>query len=236
MSELSWKMYEQMYVHGAPSQEKLEYFFYLLLVKQYFDMMGVTTPLVVEIGVRGVKQAAYYSKFIGGSYLGIDIQDKGRDYVMQGDSRDKATLDKLVHRLGGRKIDLLFIDGDHAYDTVKSDWDMYSPLVKHIVAFHDICWGMDWMPDKQGEKPSVRQFWQELYGLGHQMISLELPDLMEIEEDDGSITKAQGGSGIGLVFMNRKFDALRVKYKGSRFSKLWGKDGRAYPRFKPMEG
>jgi len=35
---------------------------------------------------------------------------------------------------------LLFIDGDHSYDGVKSDFEMYSPLVREagIVAFHDI--------------------------------------------------------------------------------------------------
>jgi len=40
------------------------------------------------------------------------------------------------------KIDFLFIDGDHNYDGVKKDWDLYSPLLKKgsIVAFHDTGW------------------------------------------------------------------------------------------------
>lgn len=36
-------------------------------------------------------------------------------------------------------IDFLFIDGDHTYDGVKTDWDIWSPLVGSggIVALHD---------------------------------------------------------------------------------------------------
>ena len=36
-------------------------------------------------------------------------------------------------------IDVLFIDGDHKYESILTDWLLYSPLVKKggIVAFHD---------------------------------------------------------------------------------------------------
>ncbi|MBR8834058.1 MAG: class I SAM-dependent methyltransferase [Stigonema ocellatum SAG 48.90 = DSM 106950] len=39
-------------------------------------------------------------------------------------------------------IDFLFIDGDHSYESVKKDWDLYSSLLKPgaIVAFHDTGW------------------------------------------------------------------------------------------------
>lgn len=39
-------------------------------------------------------------------------------------------------------IDFLFIDGDHNYESVKKEWDLYSPLLSFgsIVAFHDTGW------------------------------------------------------------------------------------------------
>ena len=39
-------------------------------------------------------------------------------------------------------IDFLLIDGDHNYEAVKKDWELYSPLlhINSVVAFHDIGW------------------------------------------------------------------------------------------------
>lgn len=48
--------------------------------------------------------------------------------------------EELEVLLEGRKIDFLFIDADHRYDSVKQDWDRYLPYMnsKSIVGFHDI--------------------------------------------------------------------------------------------------
>jgi hypothetical protein len=39
-------------------------------------------------------------------------------------------------------IDFLFVDGDHNYEAVKKDWELYSPLlhINSVIAFHDTGW------------------------------------------------------------------------------------------------
>lgn len=47
---------------------------------------------------------------------------------IQGDSKKITTLNELKKYLD--EIDVLFIDGDHSFNGVKSDFELYSPLVK----------------------------------------------------------------------------------------------------------
>lgn len=60
--------------------------------------------------------------------------------VLEGDSHDRITVQRLKDQLGGRPIDVLFIDGDHTLEGCLSDWRMYSPLVRPggLVLIHDI--------------------------------------------------------------------------------------------------
>lgn len=64
------------------------------------------------------------------------------DFIMpvRGRSTDPSIVEEVA-RLAG-KIDLLFIDGDHHFDAVLSDWKAYQPMLseKAIVAMHDIGW------------------------------------------------------------------------------------------------
>jgi cephalosporin hydroxylase len=71
------------------------------------------------------------------------------------DSHDPATAAEARRRLGGRSVDFLFIDGDHSYDGVKCDWELFSPLVAPggLVAFHDV---------NEQRHPDVVRFWDEL--------------------------------------------------------------------------
>jgi cephalosporin hydroxylase len=63
-----------------------------------------------------------------------------RVICLAADSHAPATLHNVVKCLAGNRLDFLFIDGDHSWNGVKSDFEMYAPLVRPggIVAFHDI--------------------------------------------------------------------------------------------------
>jgi|TARA_Y100000294_G_C8561741_1_gene339331 predicted O-methyltransferase YrrM len=54
-------------------------------------------------------------------------------------SHDTSSVEKVDKLLNGKKLDLLFIDGDHNYKSVLCDWLLYKNYVAKggIIAFHD---------------------------------------------------------------------------------------------------
>jgi hypothetical protein len=48
--------------------------------------------------------------------------------------------DQVAGILDGKKVDFLFIDGDHSYEGVRQDYEMYREFVKPggWIGFHDI--------------------------------------------------------------------------------------------------
>jgi hypothetical protein len=54
-----------------------------------------------------------------------------------------VVLQWLKEILDGKKVDFLFIDGDHSVESTQRDWQDFSPFVRSggIVAFHDLDWG-----------------------------------------------------------------------------------------------
>lgn len=80
--------------------------------------------------------------------------------LIRSDSHSAHTMSQVLGLLGVRKVDFLFIDGDHSYEGVKRDFEMYSPLVAKggIVAFHAI------VPGRPEDVGGVPRFWSEVKG------------------------------------------------------------------------
>jgi predicted O-methyltransferase YrrM len=102
------------------------------------------------------------------------------------DSHSAATREALVEILAGRPIDLLMIDGDHTYEGVRRDFELYSPLVAEggLIAFHDIV-----RPSHQ-RSCRVDVFWNEIKGDYRHV---------EIRERPGDRAWEEWG-GIGVLF------------------------------------
>jgi len=106
-------------------------------------------------------------------------------HLIRADSHSQETLEKVKNILNSREVDFLFIDGDHTYEGVRKDFEMYGTLVKEggKIAFHDIVIGPK---EKVGEVP---EFWREIKDT---YISKEV-----VKDWD------QGGYGIGVLKVGR---------------------------------
>lgn len=126
------------------------------------------------------------ARFGGGNYAPRKplyesfARDRQRLVFLPADSHSPATLARITELLAGRKLDLLFIDGDHSAEGVRKDYEMYAPLVREggIIALHDIVDG----PEE--DVGGVPEFWRSLQDL----------NTVELVED-----REQGGYGIGIV-------------------------------------
>ena len=70
-------------------------------------------------------------------YYGKWILDDGKSYFIHGNSNDPKTIRNLYELTN--EVDIIFIDALHSYESVLTDWLVYSPRVRKggIVAFHD---------------------------------------------------------------------------------------------------
>jgi cephalosporin hydroxylase len=82
--------------------------------------------------------------------------------IVTGDSHADTTKQHVVELLEGQTVDLLFIDGDHSYEGVKRDFEMYREFVGPggLIAFHDV----NDTPWHRRRGCHVGRFWQELEG------------------------------------------------------------------------
>jgi hypothetical protein len=101
-------------------------------------------------------------------------------YLIREDSHAAPTLEMVEGILNGHMLDFLFIDGDHTYEGVKLDFQMYSPLVRKggLIALHDIC---------KYPRCEVNKFWSETK---HAYLYQEIIS-----------RRNQKGAGIGVLYI-----------------------------------
>jgi len=130
----------------------------------YEIVLESNAQLVLEIGVgsraqstRTILSALQEKK--EGKLISIDENSGSRKIdggvagywqLIVGDSHSQRVYDQVKDK----KFDVLFIDGDHTYEGVKQDFEMYAPLVKDrgFILMHDV------MNINEG----VPKFWKEI--------------------------------------------------------------------------
>jgi len=124
-----------------------------------FLLTGVISKnaLVVSLDLPGGRFGGGYVRWKIPLYRSFALPNQ-KIYLIRKNSHERATLDEVKAVLRGEKVDFLFIDGDHTYEGVKKDFEMYKSLVKKggTIAFHDI------VPHPPEDGCQVNKFWNEI--------------------------------------------------------------------------
>ena len=151
-----------------------------------FTRIASPTATFISIDLPGGMFGGGYEDWRIALYKSFAL-DRQKIYLIRADSHSINTLNNVKSIIDDKKIDFLFIDGDHSYEGVKKDFEMYSTLVRKggIIAFHDI------VPHDRAHDPcgvvGVPRFWNEIK---HSY------KYLEIVKD-----WSQGWAGIGVLYV-----------------------------------
>jgi predicted O-methyltransferase YrrM len=156
-----------------------------------FAQVAAPDALLITIDLPAGRFGGGYYPARGYLYRSLGC-DRQTIHPILADSHEPGTLASVQELLGGRAVDFLFIDGDHEYEGVQRDLDLYAPLVRDggLIAFHDIVPGD---PELVGGVP---RFWDE-FKRSHETTEL-------VESWD------QPGYGIGVARVGRRADGSAV--------------------------
>jgi len=112
---------------------------------------------IISIDLPGGLFGGGYNKAIKPLYESFSRPLQRID-LLRMDSHNHDTQIRVEQLLGIRQIDLLFIDGDHTYQGVKRDFEIYSQYVRSggMIVFHDIA------VHQSNTGCEVNKFWGEV--------------------------------------------------------------------------
>ncbi len=144
------------------------------LASPHATIVSVDLPGGMFGGGYNARRKWFYQRF---------ARRRQRLFPFQVDSHSVEALQSVKAALENQPLDYLFIDGDHTYEGVTKDFEMYGPLVRKggLIAFHDIVEGPS---EAVGGVP---QFWREIKPRYRHR---------EIINDP-----LQGGYGIGILYV-----------------------------------
>lgn len=122
-----------------------------------FSRIADEDAIIISIDLPGGRYGGGYPEWRVSLYESFCLSNQ-RMYLIRANSHEEATLNKVKNFLNGKKFDFIFIDGDHTYQGVKKDFEMYNPLTKEkaLIAFHDI------VIHPVELNVGVNQFWNEI--------------------------------------------------------------------------
>jgi predicted O-methyltransferase YrrM len=117
-----------------------------------FTRMAADDATIVSIDLPGGPGGGGYPAWLIPLYRAFALPGQ-RIELIRDDSHNAHSRDLAAQFFDHQQVDVLFLDGDHSYEGVKRDFEMYSSLVRPggIIAFHDTI-----------VAGGVRKFWAEL--------------------------------------------------------------------------
>jgi predicted O-methyltransferase YrrM len=145
-----------------------------------FCRIADANAIIVSVDMPGGWFGGGYPRWKGLLYQRF-VSAGQKLHLLRADSHSPETLARVQRILGDQKFDFIFIDGDHTYNGVKQDYEMYRQLGAPgcIIGFHDI------VANATDPDCEVPRFWNELRAAHRTIEFVENP--------------AQVGAGIGVV-------------------------------------
>ena len=143
-----------------------------------------TSATIISVDMPGGQFGGGYKWFRIPIYKSFPVAAQ-KLHLIRGDSHDAAIQSRVQNEVCKlRKLDLLFIDGDHSYEGVKADFESYRGLVRSggVIAFHDIAEH----PKETGCE--VSRLWNEIKTQHRHEEIVEDPE--------------QGWAGIGILYVD----------------------------------